>query len=139
MHVPQGDLYQWDAKSTYIKLPPYFENMPKTPPPLADVHSARVLAVLGDSVTTDHISPAGSIPVDSPAGKYLIANGVKPHEFNSYGAPRGNDEVMVRGTFAHIRLRNQLPPGTEAPHTFYLPAASKISPYHSPVANPHSA
>src|SRR5258707_2866982 len=86
MHVPQGDLYQWDPKSTYIKLPPYFENMPKTPPPLADVHAARVLAVLGDSVTTDHISPAGSIPVESPAGEHLIANCVKPYEFNSYGA-----------------------------------------------------
>src|ERR1700738_2214514 len=113
MKVPEGDLYQWDPKSTYIKLPPYFENMPKTPPALADIHGARVLAVLGDSVTTDHISPAGSIPVESPAGKYLVANGVKPHEFNSYGARRGNHEVMVRGTFANIRLRNQLGPGTE--------------------------
>ncbi len=129
MRVPQGDLYQWDPKSTYIKLPPYFENMPKTPPPLADVHAARVLAVLGDSVTTDHISPAGSIPVDSPAGKYLIANGVKPHEFNSYGARRGNHEVMVRGTFANIRLRNQLAPGTEGGWTLYLPGGEKMSIY----------
>jgi len=125
MQVPQGDLYQWDPKSTYIKLPPYFDNMPKTPPPLADIHGARVLAVLGDSVTTDHISPAGSIPVDSPAGKYLIANGVKPHEFNSYGARRGNHEVMVRGTFANIRLRNQLAPGTEGGWTLYLPGGRK--------------
>ncbi len=133
MHVPQGDLYQWDPKSTYIKLPPYFENMPKTPPPLADVHTARVLAVLGDSVTTDHISPAGSIPIDSPAGKYLIANGVKPHEFNSYGARRGNHEVMVRGTFANIRLRNQLAPGTEGGWTLYLPGSEKMSIYDAAV------
>jgi aconitate hydratase len=133
MHVPQGDLYQWDPKSTYIKLPPYFENMPKTPPPLADVHAARVLAVLGDSVTTDHISPAGSIPVDSPAGKYLIANGVKPHEFNSYGARRGNHEVMVRGTFANIRLRNQLAPGTEGGWTLFLPGGEKMSIYDAAV------
>src|SRR5467141_3793148 len=129
MHVPQGDLYQWDPKSTYIKLPPYFENMPKTPPPLADIHSARVLAMLGDSVTTDHISPAGSIPVDSPAGKYLIANGVKPHEFNSYGARRGNHEVMMRGTFANIRLRNQLAPGTEGGWTIFLPDGEQASIY----------
>jgi len=133
MHVPQGDLYQWDPKSTYIKLPPYFENMPKTPLPLADVHSARVLAILGDSVTTDHISPAGSIPVDSPAGKYLIANSVKPHEFNSYGARRGNHEVMVRGTFANIRLRNQLAPGTEGGWTLYLPGGEKMSIYDAAV------
>jgi aconitate hydratase len=133
MRVPQGDLYQWDPKSTYIKLPPYFENMPKTPPPLADVHAARVLAILGDSVTTDHISPAGSIPVDSPAGKYLIGNGVKPHEFNSYGARRGNHEVMVRGTFANIRLRNQLAPGTEGGWTLYLPGSEKMSIYDAAV------
>src|SRR5467141_797355 len=129
MHVPQGDLYQWDPKSTYIKLPPYFENMPKTPPPLADVHAARVLAVLGDSVTTDHISPAGSIPVDSPAGKYLIANGVKPYEFNSYGARRGNHEVMLRGTFANIRLRNLLVPGVEGGVTVHLPDGEQASIY----------
>jgi aconitate hydratase len=133
MQVPQGDLYQWDPKSTYIKLPPYFDNMPKTPPPLADVHGARVLAMLGDSVTTDHISPAGSIPVDSPAGKYLIANGVKPHEFNSYGARRGNHEVMVRGTFANIRLRNQLAPGTEGGWTLFLPGGEKMSIYDAAV------
>src|SRR5438105_15945055 len=88
--IPQGDTYKWDPKSTYIKMAPYFDNMPKTPPPLADLRGARVLAVLGDSVTTDHISPAGSIPVDSPAGKYLLANGVKGHEFNSYGPRRVN-------------------------------------------------
>jgi len=133
MPVPAGDLYKWDPKSTYIKLPPYFENMPKNPPALADVHGARVLAILGDSVTTDHISPAGSIPVDSPAGKYLIANGVKPHEFNSYGARRGNHEVMVRGTFGNIRLRNQLAPGTEGGWTLFIPSAEKMSIYDAAV------
>src|SRR5690348_3662060 len=133
MPVPEGDLYQWDVKSTYIKQPPFFENMPKTPPALAEIHGARVLAVLGDSVTTDHISPAGSIPVDSPAGKYLIANGVKPHEFNSYGARRGNHEVMMRGTFANIRLRNQLAPGTEGCWTHYLPGNEKMTIYDAAV------
>ena len=133
MPVPQGDLYQWDANSTYIKLPPYFENMPKKPAPLADIHGARVLAVLGDSVTTDHISPAGSIAVDSPAGKYLIAHGVKPHEFNSYGARRGNHEVMMRGTFANIRLRNQLAPGTEGSWTLHLPDGEKMFIYDAAV------
>jgi aconitate hydratase len=133
MPIPQGDIYKWDSKSTYIKMPPYFENMPKTPPALADIHGARVLAILGDSVTTDHISPAGSIPVDSPAGKYLIASGVKPHEFNSYGARRGNHEVMVRGTFANIRLRNQLAPGTEGGWTLHLPGGEKISIYDAAV------
>jgi len=133
MPIPQGDIYKWDAKSTYIKMPPYFENMPKTPATLSDIHDARVLAILGDSVTTDHISPAGSIPVDSPAGKYLIANGVKPHEFNSYGARRGNHEVMMRGTFANIRLRNQLAPGTEGGWTLYLPGGEKMSIYDAAV------
>src|SRR6476660_5685333 len=133
MPVPEGDLYQWDPKSTYIKQPPFFENMPKAPPALADIHGARVLAVLGDSVTTDHISPAGSIAIDSPAGKYLIANGVKPHEFNSYGARRGNHEVMMRGTFANIRLRNQLAPGTEGGWTLYLPGSEKTSIYDAAV------
>ena len=131
--IPQGDIYKWDPKSTYIKLPPYFDNMPKTPSALADVHGAKVLAILGDSVTTDHISPAGSIPVDSPAGKHLIANGVKPHEFNSYGARRGNHEVMMRGTFANIRLRNQLAPGTEGGWTLFLPDGEKMSIYDAAV------
>jgi len=133
MQVPEGDLYKWDENSTYIKLPPYFENMPKNPPALADIHGARVLAVLGDSVTTDHISPAGSIAVDSPAGKYLIAHGVKPHEFNSYGARRGNHEVMMRGTFANIRLRNQLAPGTEGSWTLHLPDREKMFIYDAAV------
>ena len=133
MPIQKGDIYKWDPKSTYIKMPPYFENMPKTPPALADIHGAKVLAILGDSVTTDHISPAGSIPVDSPAGKYLIANGVKPHEFNSYGARRGNHEVMMRGTFANIRLRNQLAPGTEGGWTLFLPDGEKMSIYDAAV------
>jgi aconitate hydratase len=125
--VPEGDLYAWDAKSTYIKHPPYFEQMPATPPALADIRGARVLAMLGDSVTTDHISPAGSIPADSPAGKYLIANGVKPGDFNSYGARRGNHEVMMRGTFANIRLRNLLAPGTEGGWTLHQPGQEKMT------------
>jgi aconitate hydratase len=129
LKVPEGELYVWDAKSTYIKLPPYFEEMPRTPAPLRDMHGARVLAMLGDSVTTDHISPAGSIAVDGPAGKYLIAQGVKPSEFNSYGARRGNHEVMMRGTFANIRLRNQLAPGTEGGWTLHLPDGEQMSIY----------
>ena len=133
MPIPQGDIYKWDPKSTYIKMPPFFEKMPKAPLALADIRGARVLAILGDSVTTDHISPAGSIPVDSPAGKYLIAKGVKPHEFNSYGARRGNHEVMMRGTFANIRLRNQLAPGTEGGWTLYLPGGEKMSIYDAAV------
>ena len=133
MPVPEGDLYKWEENSTYIKLPPYFENMPKSPGPLADIRGARVLAILGDSVTTDHISPAGSIAVDSPAGKYLVAKGVKPHEFNSYGARRGNHEVMMRGTFANIRLRNQLAPGTEGSWTLHLPDGEKMFIYDAAV------
>jgi len=133
MAVPKGDLYQWDAKSTYIKMPPYFENMSKTAAPLADIHGARVLAVLGDSITTDHISPAGSIGGDTPAGKYLMANGVKVHEFNSYGARRGNHEVMARGTFANIRLKNQLAPGTEGGWTAFQPGGEQMSIYDASV------
>ena len=119
--VPTGDRFVWDADSTYIRNPPFFEQITMTAPPLADVSGGRVLALLGDSVTTDHISPAGSIKKDSPAGKYLIAHGVEPHDFNSYGARRGNHEVMMRGTFANIRLRNQLAPGTEGGWTSYQP------------------
>ena len=125
--VPEGDLYAWDAKSTYIKLPPFFEGMPAKPGAIADLRGMRVLAVLGDSVTTDHISPAGSIPADSPAGKYLIAHGVQPKDFNSYGARRGNHEVMMRGTFANIRLRNQLAPGTEGGWTLHQPSGEKMT------------
>ncbi len=129
IRVPEGDLYAWSEKSTYIQNPPFFENMPKTPPPVDDIRSARVLAVLGDSVTTDHISPAGSIPTDSPAGRYLISNGVKASDFNSYGARRGNHEVMMRGTFGNIRLRNQLAPGTEGGWTTYQPGGEKMTIY----------
>jgi aconitate hydratase len=118
--VPTGDRFEWDERSTYVRKPPFVEDIGKEPAPLEHIRNARVLALLGDSVTTDHISPAGSIPKDSPAGKYLIAQGVNPPDFNSYGARRGNHEVMVRGTFANIRLRNQLAPGTEGGWTFYL-------------------
>jgi aconitate hydratase len=111
--VPAGDAFAWDAESTYVRKPPYFDGMERDPKPLTDITGAKVLAVLGDSVTTDHISPAGSIKVDSPAGAYLKEHGVAPKDFNSYGSRRGNHEVMIRGTFANIRLRNQLAPGTE--------------------------
>jgi aconitate hydratase len=114
------ELFQWDPDSTYVRLPPFFEGLPPEPEPITDIESARVLAVLGDSVTTDHISPAGSIKRESPAGEYLIEHGVAPKDFNSYGSRRGNHEVMMRGTFANIRLRNQLAPGTEGGVTLYL-------------------
>jgi aconitate hydratase len=126
MPVPTGDIYQWDAQSTYIKKPPYFERMADPEKSITDFSAMRVLALLGDSVTTDHISPAGSIPKDSPAGKYLIAQGVEPKDFNSYGARRGNHEVMVRGTLANIRLRNQLAPGTEGGWTVHLPEGQQM-------------
>ena len=119
--VPTGNTFQWDASSTYIKKPPYFEQLVDPAKSIHDLAGMRVLAMLGDSVTTDHISPAGSIPKDSPAGKYLIGLGVKPADFNSYGARRGNHEAMVRGTLANIRLRNQLAPGTEGGWTVHLP------------------
>jgi aconitate hydratase len=124
--IPTGGIYQWDDASTYIKKPPYFDSMVDPSAPIQDFHQMRVLALLGDSVTTDHISPAGSIPKDSPAGKYLIAQGVQPADFNSYGARRGNHEVMVRGTLANIRLRNQLAPGTEGGVTRHLPDGEQM-------------
>jgi aconitate hydratase len=124
--IPEGGIYQWDNASTYIKKPPYFDNMVDPNAPLQDFHKMRVLALLGDSVTTDHISPAGSIPKDGPAGKYLMAQGVQPADFNSYGARRGNHEVMVRGTLANIRLRNQLAPGTEGGVTRHLPDGEQM-------------
>ena len=127
--IPEGDLYAWDGKSTYIKNPPYFEGMKVKPGEISDLSGLRALAVLGDSITTDHISPAGSIPPDGPAGKYLIAHGVQPKDFNSYGARRGNHEVMMRGTFANIRLRNQLAPGTEGGWTIHQPSGEKMSIY----------
>ena len=121
MPVPTGEIFQWDAASTYIKKPPYFDEMVDPDKSVADLSSMRVLALLGDSVTTDHISPAGSIPKDSPAGQYLIAHGVQPKDFNSYGARRGNHEAMVRGTLANIRLRNQLVPEIEGGWTAHQP------------------
>jgi aconitate hydratase len=127
--IPKGDTFLWDADSTYIKHPPYFEGMSREPKPLRDILGARVLALLGDSVTTDHISPAGSISKNSPAGQYLISLGVKPEEFNSYGSRRGNHEVMVRGTFANIRLKNLLAPGTEGGVTLHLPEGTALSIY----------
>jgi aconitate hydratase len=127
--APEGERFAWEADSTYIRKPPFFEGITATPAPLADISAARVLAVLGDSVTTDHISPAGSIKADSPAGQYLIAHGVKPSDFNSYGARRGNHEVMMRGTFANIRLRNQLVPGVEGGFTVHLPDADQMTIY----------
>jgi len=129
--VPTGDLYQWDPDSTYIQEPPFFKDLALEPPPLRDIERARVLAWLGDSVTTDHISPAGSIPVNSPAGQYLIARGVQPKDFNSYGARRGNHEVMVRGTFANIRLRNRLAQGREGGWTTHFPSGELVTIYEA--------
>jgi aconitate hydratase len=125
--TPAGDLYQWDPLSTYVKHPPYFVDMTAQPGAVAPIRGARVLALLGDSITTDHISPAGSIKAQSPAGRYLIEHGVLPQDFNSYGARRGNHEVMVRGTFANVRLRNQLAPGTEGGITRHLPDGEQMS------------
>jgi aconitate hydratase len=131
LHVPTGDRFVWDEHSTYVRKPPFVEGITREPAPLKDVTNARVLALLGDSVTTDHISPAGSIPKDSPAGRYLIEQGVGPADFNSYGARRGNHEVMMRGTFANIRLRNQLAPGTEGGWTLYQPGSELMTIYEA--------
>ncbi len=117
LQTPEGDIFAWDEDSTYVRKAPYFDGMPDTPEPVTDIDGARVLLKLGDSVTTDHISPAGAIKKDSPAGKYLAEHGVAQRDFNSYGSRRGNHEVMIRGTFANIRLRNQLAPGTEGGFT----------------------
>jgi aconitate hydratase len=133
LNVPTGDLYAWQADSTYVKNPPYFENMPKAPSPLGDIQGARVLALLGDSITTDHISPAGSIKADGPAGEYLLAHGVSPADFNSYGSRRGNHEVMIRGTFANVRLKNKLAPGTEGGLTRHLPGGAVTSIFDASV------
>jgi aconitate hydratase A / 2-methylisocitrate dehydratase len=129
LDVPKGETFAWDHHSTYVKHPPFFQDMPMMPPSVEDIREARVLALLGDSVTTDHISPAGSISKISPAGKYLISLGVDPKDFNSYGARRGNHEVMMRGTFANLRLRNLLAPGTEGGVTLHLPDREQISIY----------
>jgi aconitate hydratase len=124
---PTGEIYTWDSASTYVKNPPYFEGMTQDPSPVADIHGARALALLGDSITTDHISPAGGIAADSPAAQYLEEQGVKPSDFNSYGSRRGNHEVMMRGTFANIRLRNKLAPGTEGGWTKHQPSGEQMS------------
>ncbi len=133
--TPEGDIFEWDAASTYVRKPPYFEGMRREPASVTDIRGARVLAKLGDSVTTDHISPAGSIKPDSPAGKYLTEHGIERRDFNSYGSRRGNHEVMIRGTFANIRLRNQLAPGTEGGFTrdFSQPGAPVTAIYQASV------
>jgi aconitate hydratase len=131
--IPQGEQFEWDDQSTYIRNPPFFDGLTLEPAPQSDIRDARVLALLGDSVTTDHISPAGSIPADSPAGKWLMEHGVEPRDFNSYGARRGNHEVMMRGTFANIRLRNQLAPGTEGGWTTLLPSDDVLTIYDASV------
>jgi aconitate hydratase len=131
--TPAGKIYAWDGKSTYVKNPPYFDGMTMSPAAVGDIKGARVLAVLGDSVTTDHISPAGNISKSSPAAKYLVAQGVQPADFNSYGARRGNHEVMMRGTFANIRLRNALLPGTEGGVTLHIPSGDSMSIFDASV------
>jgi aconitate hydratase len=129
LKVPTGDSFAWAPDSTYVRQPPFFQGLPREPVPVTDIEGARVLALLGDSVTTDHISPAGSIKRDGPAGQYLIQHGVQPKDFNSYGSRRGNHEVMMRGTFANIRLRNALAPGTEGGVTIKLPEEEQMSIY----------
>ena len=131
LEVPQGERYEWGTTSTYVRQPPYFDDMPDQPGPLTDIHGARVLAKLGDSVTTDHISPAGNIRKDGPAGTWLIEHGVAPGDFNSYGSRRGNHEVMVRGTFANVRLRNQLVPGSEGGITTFFPTGEQMTIYEA--------
>ena len=133
LKFPEGDTYGWEPDSTYIRKAPYFDGMTATPAPVEDIKAARCLAVLGDSVTTDHISPAGSIKKNGPAGKYLTDHGVTPADFNSYGSRRGNHEVMVRGTFANVRLRNRLAPGTEGGVTRLLPEGTGMSIYDASV------
>jgi aconitate hydratase len=127
--VPTGDRYSWNPTSTYIANPPYFVGMGKTPPAVTEIAGARCLALLGDSITTDHISPAGAIKKDGPAGKYLIARGVEPKDFNQFGARRGHHDVMMRGTFANVRLKNLLVPGTEGGVTKLLPGGQEMSIY----------
>ncbi len=127
--IPEGDTYTWEADSTYVRQPPYFVDMPAAPKPVEDIHDARVLGVFGDSITTDHISPAGSIKASSPAGKYLVEHGVEPKDFNSYGARRGNHEVMMRGTFANTRIRNKMVPEIEGGFTLHLPSGEPLSIY----------
>ncbi|HYT11042.1 MAG TPA: aconitate hydratase, partial [Mycobacteriales bacterium] len=134
LSTPSGDTFAWDPDSTYVRKPPYFDGMRPEPAPVTDVSGARVLAKLADSVTTDHISPAGAIKTDSPAGRYLSEHGVQRRDFNSYGSRRGNHEVMIRGTFANIRLRNQLVPGVEGGVTRNLLTGEQTSVYDASVA-----
>jgi len=129
LDVPMGERYEWGTTSTYVRQPPFFEGMPERPAPLRDIHGARALAKLGGSVTTDHISPAGNIRKDGPAGSWLTEHGVAPVDFNSYGSRRGNHEVMMRGTFANVRLRNQLAPGTEGGFTTFFPTGEVTTIY----------
>jgi aconitate hydratase len=131
LDIPEGALFAWDPDSTYVRQPPYFEDMPLEPPAVEAVRGARCLVKLGDSVTTDHISPAGAIRPDSPAGKYLIEHGVERKDFNSYGSRRGNHEVMVRGTFANVRLRNQLVPESEGTWTVHIPSGEEMTIYEA--------
>jgi aconitate hydratase len=131
MPAPTGTLFDWDGDSTYVREPPYFIEFARAPAPPLDVTGARVLAVLGDSITTDHISPAGGIGVESPAGEYLVGRSVSPAEFNSFGSRRGNHEVMMRGTFGNIRLRNLMLPGVEGPWTLHVPTGDKVSIYEA--------
>ncbi len=134
LQVPSGNRYEWDSTSTYIALPPYFQQMPRTPAGVTNISGARVLALLGDSITTDHISPAGNIKKEGPAGKYLIEHGVTPKDFNQFGARRGHHEVMMRGTFANVRLKNLLVPGVEGGVTRYLPTGTEMSIYDAAMA-----
>jgi aconitate hydratase len=127
--IPEGDLFAWDPQSTYVRQPPYFEGMTLEPKEVEDFGGARCLVMVGDSVTTDHISPAGAIKPDSPAGKYLVEHGVERKDFNSYGSRRGNHEVMVRGTFANVRLRNLLVPGSEGTWTVHMPSGEETTIY----------
>jgi len=133
--TPEGDIFEWDSESTYVRKPPYFDGMGREPEPVTDITGARALAKLGDSVTTDHISPAGSIKVDSPAGKYLTEHGIERRDFNSYGSRRGNHEVMIRGTFANIRLRNELAPGTEGGFTRDFTAGGEVTTIYDASVN----
>jgi aconitate hydratase len=127
----EAELYIWDAASTYIQEPPFFSGLTRSVPHVQDIQGARVLAMLGDSITTDHISPAGSFSHESPAGKYLVERGVAPRDFNSYGSRRGNDRVMTRGTFANVRLKNRLVPGSEGSVTLHLPDGKQMSIYEA--------
>jgi aconitate hydratase len=137
LSVPAGDTYVWDAKSTYIQNPPYFDGMTMAPAAIKDITGARVLARLGHSVTTDHISPAGNIKKDSPAGKYLTEHGVAPADFNSYGSRRGNHEVMMRGTFANTRIKNALVPGVEGGFTKHIPDGKQMTIYDAAMQYMH--